>query len=433
MADSAADAPAPTDSERYHALDALRAGAMLLGILLHGAISFMEPPVPVWPAADRARSQLMGGFVLAVHAFRLQVFFLMAGFFAHLLWTRRGTAGFVAHRAKRIALPLALSCVTIVPLTQALFVVGLSRLEQPAVVEVHGLRFDLSAYQQSASALEFFTSGRFVTHFLWFHLWFLWYLLVVYGLTLAALPIGRAWVWLEWPDRCFRWIMKSPWQPMFLAVPTFVLMLPMITWQADSPARVLPEWRIVAYYAWFYACGWLIYRHRDLLATCGRCWAWYLPLAACVVFPCLGFFFMDAPMVAKETGAQSRLPALAAYSLFTWLTALGLLGLFQRCFARSNGVVRYVSDSAYWLYLAHLPVVLLLQIVIAEWPGGPLVKFALLSITATLVLLASYHFAVRHTWIGALLSGKRMRHIAKEAPISTMPGAVALQPLENTD
>ena len=72
---------APLQTDRYHGLDALRAGAMLLGILLHGVMSFIEPPVPIWPAVDRARSDLIGAFVLAVHAFRLQVFFVMAGFF----------------------------------------------------------------------------------------------------------------------------------------------------------------------------------------------------------------------------------------------------------------------------------------------------------------------------------------------------------------
>jgi hypothetical protein len=117
--------------ERYHALDALRAVAMLLGIVLHGVMSFVEPPVPIWPAVDRTRSELVGGFVLVVHAFRLQAFFVMAGFFAHLVVARRGVLGFVWHRIQRIVIPLALSARVIVPLTQAAFVWGLGRLDDP--------------------------------------------------------------------------------------------------------------------------------------------------------------------------------------------------------------------------------------------------------------------------------------------------------------
>ena len=78
-----------------------------------------------------------------------------------------------------------------------------------------------------------------------------------------ALPLGRLLARLGWPDRLFRWVVQSAWQPALLAVPTFLLMLPMITWQADSPSRAAPEWRIVWYYAAFFAFGWLLYRHRE--------------------------------------------------------------------------------------------------------------------------------------------------------------------------
>ena len=36
--------------QRFHHLDALRAFAMLLGLVLHGFMSFIE--IPIWPAQD---------------------------------------------------------------------------------------------------------------------------------------------------------------------------------------------------------------------------------------------------------------------------------------------------------------------------------------------------------------------------------------------
>jgi glucan biosynthesis protein C len=397
--------PLPAEAERYHGLDALRAGAMLLGILLHGAMSFMQPPVPIWPAVDQARSELIGGFVLAVHGFRLQAFFVMAGFFANLLMTKRGLVGFAWNRAQRIVLPLVLAAVVIVPVTQAVFVIGLSRLTEPAEVKLEGKVVSFLAYQTEVT--EFFTSGRFLTKFLWFHLWFLQYLVLIYGLTLLALPLGRWLARLDWPDRWFRRSLRSAWQPALWAAPTFLLMLPMITWQADSPTRAQPEWRIVAYFAAFFAFGMLLYRHRDLLADCGRWWKWYLSLGIFLVFPCMGWLFLHAPLVAKQPDPAFRLPTIAAYSLFTWLMVLGLLGLFQRCFSRPNRALRYLSDSTYWLYLAHLPLVVCLQIVIADWPGGVIAKAALLNGVTVLLLLASYQWNVRYTWIGTLLNGRR--------------------------
>jgi peptidoglycan/LPS O-acetylase OafA/YrhL len=128
-----------------------------------------------------------------------------------------------------------------------------------------------------------------------------------------------------------------------------------------------------------------------------------------LVFPCMGWLFLHAPLVAKPPVPAFRLPTIAVYSLFTWLMVLGLLGLFQRCFAQASQVVRYLSDSAYWLYLAHLPLVVFLQIVIADWPGGVVVKAGLLNGVALLLLLASYQVNVRYTWIGTLLNGRRTR------------------------
>ena len=70
--------------ERLHALDNLRAVAMLLGIVLHAALSFMTLPIP-WIARDVSRNfgfDVLAGFI---HGFRMQLFFFLAGFFGHLL------------------------------------------------------------------------------------------------------------------------------------------------------------------------------------------------------------------------------------------------------------------------------------------------------------------------------------------------------------
>ena len=41
-------------SERLHGLDALRAAALLLGVVLHATLSFF--PTPIWIVADDQRS-----------------------------------------------------------------------------------------------------------------------------------------------------------------------------------------------------------------------------------------------------------------------------------------------------------------------------------------------------------------------------------------
>jgi hypothetical protein len=71
--------------------------------------------------------------------------------------------------------------------------------------------------------------------------------------------------------------------------------------------------------------------------------------------------------------------------------------------------VRYLSDSSYWLYLAHLPLVIAGQILLLPLPWPPFVKFVVLLAVSTALLLASYRWGVRDTVVGRLLNGPRTR------------------------
>lgn len=108
-----AASPTPS-SQRWHDLDALRAFAMLLGIGLHAALSFYPS---AWPVQDVQASAdgFLDEAVLAVHGFRMPLFFLLSGFFTVLLWRRRGLTALLGHRMRRIVLPFILGILLIVP------------------------------------------------------------------------------------------------------------------------------------------------------------------------------------------------------------------------------------------------------------------------------------------------------------------------------
>ena len=93
-------------------LDALRAAAMLLGILLHAGLSFTPF---LWPVQDERQSGFYGLLFAAIHGFRMPVFFLLSGFFTAMLWRNRGMKSMLSHRFRRVLLPLLLGLVTIVP------------------------------------------------------------------------------------------------------------------------------------------------------------------------------------------------------------------------------------------------------------------------------------------------------------------------------
>jgi glucans biosynthesis protein C len=96
----------PPVPERLHALDAVRGFALLLGIVFHACASFIPSRVPIWPVEDSHRGVAMAVLFFATHVFRMTVFFLIAGFFAHMSFHRRGAVAFIGDRVKRIAVPL---------------------------------------------------------------------------------------------------------------------------------------------------------------------------------------------------------------------------------------------------------------------------------------------------------------------------------------
>ena len=81
----------------------------------------------------------------------------------------------------------------------------------------------------------------------------------------------------------------------------------------------------------------------------------------------------------------------------------GLVGLFSRYFAKYSAVGRYLSDAAYWVFLAHQPLLTLLAIPMFHWPLPPLLKFLLVTSATTVLCLLSYHYCVRGRRVGRLL------------------------------
>ncbi len=110
-------------SERFHAMDAMRAVAMLLGLVFHAGMPFTRTET-AWPVMDRWRHPAFDILVYVIHAFRMPLFFIIAGFFAHLLYRKVGPRRFVARRVGRVLLPFVVGLMTIVPLVQAVSVYG---------------------------------------------------------------------------------------------------------------------------------------------------------------------------------------------------------------------------------------------------------------------------------------------------------------------
>jgi hypothetical protein len=65
------------------------------------------------------------------------------------------------------------------------------------------------------------------------------------------------------------------------------------------------------------------------------------------------------------------------------------------------------GDSSNFPYIAHLPVIVALEILLLDVPLPPLAKIALVLAVTNVLLLPVYHYGVRPTLVGAVLNGRR--------------------------
>src|SRR5690606_29244903 len=114
---------APPPAGRIDYLDATRAFALVLGIVFHASLSFM-PVFVGWAVMDVSTSPIAAAFVMVCHAFRMETFFLLAGFFSHLSFHRNGGRAFVRSRLLRILVPFVAGWFVLRPLVVSGWIMG---------------------------------------------------------------------------------------------------------------------------------------------------------------------------------------------------------------------------------------------------------------------------------------------------------------------
>ena len=119
-------APAPIQSLRLDAVDTLRAGAMMLGVLFHACAPYMHAPMRnfIMPLQEEAASNAPDVVFWVIHAVYMPAFMVVSGFVSFLILNRRGPQAFLKDRSRRLLIPLALSFVFLLPLMYVVWAWG---------------------------------------------------------------------------------------------------------------------------------------------------------------------------------------------------------------------------------------------------------------------------------------------------------------------
>ena len=493
---------------------------MLLGIVLHGAISFIPGGGVFWGVQDSQASPLYGVLLSSIHGWRMPLFFLISGFFTAMLWKKRGLKALLIHRFKRIFLPLLLAMVTITPILWA--VSGYVRSQASAtqagssptaaaqaggsginvwaavatadqaglksylqgggdllakdpygstplhvaclfgradaaellleagadldvtnndgkrpedllqldwgttafiaqMVQVPVDQTELLAGREEIARAISEHSGRSVTATprsdgqatdmnglvtlltaipVFGHLWFLWFLcwyVCCFALIVRVLRVVKS---PAVPDRLLTSHLRYAWLLLLAGIPQFFMASEQYAYGPDTSVGLLPLPAVFAYYAVFFGYGALYFGAGDDDVAIGQGYWWKLAIALLILFP-VGLS-MQGP---ESTGDRVMFSVLQVS--YAWAMSFGMIGLFHRLMGSHRWWVRYLSDSSYWLYLVHIPLLMVIQFLVRDWPVPSFLKFILVCFTTTALLLLSYQLCVRNTWIGQLLNGRR--------------------------
>jgi glucan biosynthesis protein C len=383
---------------RLHGLDAVRGAAFLLTVMFHAALSFLPGP-QIWVTRDTPNMPI-ADFLVVSHMSHMLIFFVLAGFFARMSLERRGVGPFVKDRLLRITLP----GIVFWPFTIA----GVVATFLGGAIVMHAAGGASAAPPASGFSAKVFPLT---------HLWFLYALTLTYAGALIFVGLGKlidrkGRMRTRAYDPAMRWLTVNRLLVPVLAVTTALLFLSVRDWAPAMgiPAPdhgFLPNLIATRSYALAFLLGWLLQRQPGLLDTIRRDWFGYCLAGAIASF--LLLLQIKPALLLAPIGAYAR-PGLVAifYAVGAWCWTIGLIGAGLRFLSEEHPVVRYVSDASYWIYITHLPVVMAMQVLVYRIQAPALIKFGMITAGSFLILFASYHLLVRHSWVGAWLNGRKV-------------------------
>ena len=375
-------------SERIYSLDALRAIMMLLGIILHASLTYGSHEYgKMWPIKNPENNILFDLLVALIHFFRMPVFFVVAGYFGAFLYYKKGAEQMLINRVKRILFPFLAGVLIVYPLA------------------IFSFSYTNAAFTESATpfytAWNAIVTGQFLP-FNVLHLWFLYFLILFsfIGWVLATI-FTRETAFTRIAKTTIAVILQKP----LLRICTLAMLyFSCLFWIGEPSLTTNDKWEIdlpifITYFL-FFETGWIIYKTNSLQYL-GQYPKRQLGLA---LFLFLIFIFTPW----GDSGAMLIVRELVS-AVFGTLFIFGIIALFITYFNAYSTRLSYIMEASYWVYIIHLPIVALMPGILHHFNLPVIVQFSITFSATSFICFFSYHFAVRNTFIGKFLNGKKLR------------------------
>lgn len=334
---------------------------MLLGLVLHSAV-FTATYAPTRNDLGEDLLYLTYDFI---HTFRMPAFFFISGFFSALMFEKYGVSGLIGNRAKRVLLPLIVFW--------------------PIVAMAFQLVFSLAAGGSVVPAEQNFVE--------FYHLWFLAYLVYV---NLIAVVLVKLLPWVF--TKQVKILNYKSGQVALYSLATLLLAAIPFTLEPDGTIKtasaVAPDNSMIAFYLVIFLLGWLAFQNKSLIVNFHKYWYLFL------IVGLIGYFAHLA------TSEQIDFDYRVVYFGASLSLSFAILGIMMRLVNEHNRITSYISQSSYWIYIAHLPIVFLFLTLFDDYRFSIGVRFLLVLLLTTTASIISYQLIVRNKPLGRFLGQK---------------------------
>ena len=395
---------------------------MYLGVILHVTILFGSTDRILWNFyseyyQDSFNYQITWG----IHLFRMQFFYIIAGFFAEMVYLKKGGKYYSKNRLKRILVPFIFGCLIIYPLTLGVFAVHNAELAEKTFLE-RSLHFFM---------WEFFSGTDYNPGITFVHFWFMWFLMIFYAIHVAGRAVFLSWIqkiklssgWVRFVDLCI----QKQFGIFILAGITLMFHLTLrSSIFLPSESHLDAAINDLSYYMVFYFFGVGLYHCKEFFGKLARNLKWNLVLIFTFVFwihaATDAIDIHRSPVVDINSwkpqsfqvfwegvfyGGTGRYLTIYVRCLLCWSFCFALLALGQKFFSRKNEFIRYFADASYWVYWVHLPVTFYFSVVLQPVEINTLFKAYIAIVISTVLIMLMYMLLVRNTILGDYFCGWR--------------------------
>lgn len=394
-----------SQTDRLVALDKIRYSMVVAVLILHSACAYAGI-IPWWSVRESATNPFFDLLIIFLDLFLMPVLYFLAGFFALSSLEKRGSVRFMAAKLSRLGVPSLLVGIFFVPVIS--FIGYQSRNADPAgywqfwwmqmrtVFDWHWVHYtSIEAAKQYANDFS-----------LW-HLWFISLLLIFFILTASFYRLFPR--WFQRKTLTSSAGTRSILLGLLAAGIAGALLMGLVQ-------RISPDWcwakiggfimiqptRVPIYIALF-ALG--IWANTHNWFTAGQFpaspWLWLGTglLSFVGILGALQSIMQPAPIPWSVAFLHGGLRSFAGLAFLCFFLSGG-----QRWGYRPTAIWRSMHPVSYELYLIHLPVVVILQLVALHLsiPNG--LKFVLVCATALTVCWSLARFVIKpHVALAVLL------------------------------